>query len=84
MWGIFFFLSGGGGGGGLERGEFYVCLGNSQTTGLKNFWSYPITTLYIHYSKYYLMISSDGTDESSEWQVCLSESSLLSPINILL
>ena len=48
---------------------------NSQTTGLKNFWSYPVT-LYSNLSKY-LVISSDGTAESSEWQVYLSRSTLL-------
>ena len=43
----------------------------------KQFRSYPVKTLYIHYSKYYSMISSAGTDESSEWHVNLSGSSLL-------
>ena len=35
--------------------KFHVCLGNSQTAGLKNFWSYPVKTHYIHKGKYYLM-----------------------------
>ena len=26
--------------------KFHICLGNSQTTGLKNFWSYPVDTLH--------------------------------------
>ena len=32
----------------FDRGEVHVYLGNCQTTGLKNFWSYPVMTLYIH------------------------------------
>ena len=34
-------------------------------------------TLYIHLSKYYSVISSDVKDESSEWEVYLPVSSLL-------
>ena len=45
--------------------KFHVCLGNSKTAGLKNFWSYPVKTHYIHKGKYYLMTNSVGTDESS-------------------
>ena len=45
--------------------KFHVCLGNSQTAGLKNFWSYPVKTHYIHKGKYYLMTNSVSTDESS-------------------
>ena len=51
--------------------------GKLSGTGLKNFWSYPVMTLCIHYSKYYLVISSDDTNEFSEWQVCSSGSLLL-------
>ena len=32
----------------FKKGELYAYLGNLQTTGLKNFWSYPVKTLYIH------------------------------------
>ena len=32
----------------FEMVRYNVCLGNSQTTDLKNFRSYPVKTHYIH------------------------------------
>ena len=32
----------------FEMVRYHVCLGNSQTTGLNDFWSYPVKTHYIH------------------------------------
>ena len=49
--------------------KFHVYLGNSQTKGLMNFWSYPVKTHYIHKGKNYLMVNIRGTDEFSEWQI---------------
>ena len=64
--------------------KFHVCLGNSQTTGLKNFWSYPVNTLHIHLGKYYLMTNSVGTDESSESCYDYLGLHYWHPLNILL
>ena len=50
----------------FEKGKYYVFLGNSQTLGLKNFWSNPVKTLHIHIGKYYLLTNSGGTDEPSD------------------
>ena len=50
----------------FEMVKFHVCLQNSQTLGLKNFWSYPFKIHSLGQKLFNLMTNSHVTDEFSE------------------